>query len=190
MFQTFLLPDGAPAVIVVRGDTRQRLSSTCFRMGARPRAGNFRHWRSVTEVFANSELRQQFLTELLNAICVEEALRSVFTGLQTRVTVQCSRPVGWASTAPIDSVPQNALEVFEPNRKSTARRVKRNRTDLLAPATQLVTFVVEIKFERELGWVTVVHTMYPGADVGPLVGDVTDRSGQIFMDWRHPGVPL
>jgi hypothetical protein len=32
--------------------------------------------------------------------------------------------------------------------------------------------------------------MYPGPDIGELVGDVSARENVVFFDWNHPGEPI
>jgi hypothetical protein len=46
--------------------------------------------------------------------------------------------------------------------------------------------VYELK--REDGdLVAIIHSIYPGKDIGPLSGDLTASQNIVMFDWKHPG---
>lgn len=182
MFRPLRLPDGSPAAIKVLDRTKERLAGTCFRGPACHKAGNFRHWEHVEDVFADPFVRDRFLEIVLER--VEEAglwRRRAFSD-----TLTCPRPVGWASTERRDAFGEEELEPFALNKRSTGLRVKAERADILAPLTADLTVVYDVIAE-DRGWLVLVHSMYPGPDVGELDGDVSAREGCVFFDWGHPG---
>lgn len=178
------LSNALRARIIVRRDTEDRLLTTCFRGRHRRLAGNFRLFRNAHDVFDNVLIRRAF----------EKQIRDEINGLHRKrgssanvsFTVHGPPQLGWESTDRRDRYAEEALESFQPNRVSTALRVKTARTDLQVPFTDLVTFVCEVKRERH-EWTVIVQSMYPGVDIGELRGDVTKREKRVFFDWDHPG---
>jgi hypothetical protein len=171
--------DGQRFKIVVRLEAEQRLSQTCFR-GAHCRcAGNFFRFESAIAVFNCEEVWRPFSEEILEMWEKNDFGFSSFS-------ILCDRPVGWSSTMPIESVGLEGCEQFNPNRRSSGLRVKINRRNIMAPTTSIITFVVEFRSEDNVPAV-VIHSMYPGVDIGKLVGNVTEREGVVFFDWNHPG---
>ena len=49
-----------------------------------------------------------------------------------------------------------------------------------------VTLVLEFKSEYDSP-VAVIHSLYPGHDVGDLEGDMTVREDRVWFNWNHPG---
>ena len=182
MYLRTRLSDNAPALIIARSQTLERLSRTCFRGTNRKLAGNFSLWRNLEEMFMEPFIREQLLSDILASADASTKNRTF------SITIYCSEEVGWSSTDTLSRYHNIVLEPFEPNRNSRALRVKANRTDHLAPRTQEVTIVYELRFEEENGWVAVIHSVYPGHDIGNLRGDITARENRIFFDWNHPGV--
>ena len=97
--------------------------------------------------------------------------------------------VGWPGTDELTKYKPEDLEEFSPNRHSKALRVKKDRLDLLVPLTNFVTLVYELRPERYQTAI-IVHSMYPGKDIGELHGNITEREKVVFFDWDHPGVPI
>lgn len=173
------LNSGVRAAIIVRRTTEERLWSKCFRGTALPLAGNFQRWCSADQLFRDREVMEHFLTELDELWSKQEFGTS-------SVSIVHSMPVGWESTDELQSYTKDDLEEFHLNRKSWGLRVKPSRTDLLAPKTHEFTLVFEFKSEGDEA-VAVVHSIYPGKDIGELDRDVTDREKRVFFDWEHPG---
>lgn len=168
--------------VIVRDQTKQRLATRCFRGSDRRVAGNFRVWMSVADVLGDREVETMLLEDL------RDSWRRSDLGTNS-VQIKTNRIVGWDSTAPADEYSDYDLEPFQPNRMCMGLRVKTHRKDLRAPATTLVTIVYELRHEHS-GPVAVIHSMYPGRDIGDLRGDVTKREQRIFFDWGHPGQEL
>lgn len=179
MFQASKLLCGMPMLIICRSRTERRLTGTCFRQDGKPLAGNFSHFSSVKAVLDDPKVFRQFIEELS-----EVYNRQDFAGHS--VCVDCERIVGWESTASAEFYDREILEVFQPNRLSTALRVKLDRTDFKAPQTRKLTIVYEFKMELN-GPEAIIHSVYPGEDVGNLRGNVSEREGRVFFDFNHPG---
>jgi hypothetical protein len=173
------LKSGATATLIVRRSTKDRLRTTCFRGTSLKKAGNFFRWNSVEGFFQDGLVLEKLLTEI-------DYLFQVSDFRTHRMHITHTQPVGWGSTGIIDNYPSDALEHFNPNRRSTGLRVKSKRIDILAPMTQELTIVFEFKSEDSCP-TAIVHSIYPGTDVGELMGDVTEREQLIFFDWNHPG---
>lgn len=179
MFIGKVLDKGGDVAIIVRSQTEERLRTTCFRDTTQPLAGKFFRWSSVEELFHDHEVMEHFLAELSELWSQQEFGTS-------SVSIVHSMPVGWESTAPRSNYAYEDLEEFQLNRRSSALRVDCSRTDLLAPKTSELTIVFEFKRERDES-VAVVHSIYPGVDIGELNGDVSEREWRVFFDWNHPG---
>lgn len=213
------LPDGAPCHISMRWQTQRRLSDTCFRGGDKEVAGNFAFWHSFQEMLADEVFLDAFLADILDVIeysdvddpdeCPDdnEPDDERWNGGRNsthRLTIEYPEDVGWDSAVnSLDSGldghwcpkcrrPDSRLvEWFNPNyrKDATALRVRLNRKDVLAPLTDCITLVYQIKFESGIGWKVIVHTVYPGDDIGPLRGNISNREGIVMFDFKHPGEP-
>lgn len=173
------LKSGIGAAIIVRRSTKDRLSTKCFRGTSLALAGNFLRWNSADELFRDREIMQHFLSEL-------DEIWSKQDFATHSVSIVYSSPVGWESTDEAKKYAEADLEQFNLNRRSWGKRVHLSRTDLLAPKTSELTIVYEFKPEDDKA-VAIVHSIYPGSDVGELSGDVTEREQRIFFDFNHPG---
>lgn len=173
------LKSGVGVAIVVRRTTEERLWTKCFRGIALPLAGNFLRWCTAEDLFRDAGVMEHFLAELDELWSKQEFGTS-------SVSIVHSMPVGWESTDALENYAEDDLEEFHLNRKSWGLRVKTSRADLLAPKTHEFTLVFEFKSEGGEA-VAVIHSIYPGSDVGELDGDVTDREKRVFFDWSHPG---
>ncbi len=179
MYMRNKLKCGVPLTVIVRQNTTKRLWTRCFRGTSIARAGNFSQWGTAEDLFADGLVWEALLAE-----CDDLWQKMDFGTHSLNIThVQL---IGWESTAPLANYSSDALEPFDLNRRSHGLRVKQSRTDLLAPRTRELTIVFEFKQERSRP-VVVVHSIYPGFDIGELVDDVTEREGRIFFDWSHPG---
>lgn len=165
--------------IIVRNETERRLAGTCFRGTPCRCAGNFFYWRSAFELFSDPDFLSTFLDEVGELYALREFGTSSFT-------VNMGNSVGWASTGDLSKFNTDDLEVFNPNRRSVALKLKTSCINIKAPMTSLVTCVFELRDELSAP-VVIVHSIYPGQDIGELKGDVTAREGCVFFDWNHPG---
>lgn len=104
------------------------------------------------------------------------------------IQLEAKTYVGWTSAVRYEKGLEGDLELFCPNKRSTAMRIRRNTT-WLAPLTNMITFVYKV-YLNERGYNVPFFTMYPGFDVGELCDDITARERVVFFDWDHPGQPL
>ncbi len=177
-YKTCVLPNETDIKLVVRDVTEKRLSGTCFCGQDVGFAGNFSRWASVRNLLGDPIVTRELLADLYER-CLTKDLGT------HSIEIDYHSMVGWSSTAPRGDYRAEDLEPFQPNRRSVALRVKSD-TGFLAPRTSKLTIVFEFKFECRLP-VAVIHSIYPGKDVGELSGDVTEREGVVFFDWSHPG---
>jgi hypothetical protein len=171
---------GSPVVMIVRQITEERLVKTCFRGIDVKLAGNFLRWNSSFELLSDAHVKYMFIRD------IDEAFRN--NSWNNSVCIEYGLPVGWSGTDDVSKYSQSDLEDFEPNRRSRASRVRLDRRDLLAPKTDLLTIVYELKREETGYIVAVVHSIYPGKDIGELRGDITQSEQVVFFDWNHPGI--
>ncbi len=165
--------------IIIKTKVEARLANRCLRATDTPLAGNFIFWRTVGDVLRDEEVFKMFTEELSEAWDNNEFdTRSVTLGL--------NKDIGWENTDWIDNYTEKDLERFEPNRKSTALRIKSSCKHILAPRTFELTFVYQFIFFNNKPKV-YIHSMYPGYDIGELIGDITKLENRIFFDWDHPG---
>lgn len=179
VYITKMLKSGVWVTIVTRYHTEKRLTSTCFRGTDIKKAGNFCLWTRIQQVLEDESVLKELLDDL------DEACRDQNFGTSS-LNIEHPRVVGWESTDDIDEYVSGELEHFNLNRKGHGLRLKLDRTYTKAPKTNMLTLVYELKSE-DGNFVVLIHSIYPGLDVGNLVGNVTKREGRIFFDWEHPG---
>lgn len=173
-----LTPKGLPVLIGVRRMTKERLYGTCFRGSAIKRAGNFFRWTTAAQLLNDENI----LFNLLDEADLLWDKKDFGTH-----SVEITHPdiVGWESTTD-QELAADAIEEVRLGRNGSGMRLKPNRIDVLAPLTQKLTIIFEFKPVGNSASMTV-HSVYPGCDVGELMGDVTAREKRIFFDWNHPG---
>jgi len=163
-------------------ETLDRLSTTCFRGPALNLAGNFSRWNSAAAMLDDNIVKIALLRG------IDPLLQKKLAGTH-RIRVDYPRVVGWTSTAQIaEQLDASKLEERPLNKKSSAKFVI--STGIFAPVSSCLTFVVEIKFRGTAKPLVLVWSVYPGEDVGPLLGDMTAETGRVWFDWDHPGVVL
>jgi hypothetical protein len=178
-FSTKLRSNGKWLKILLGHETEARLKGTCFRGRQVAKAGNFLLWESSNEIFETGGFPTLFIDEILDDNGnVEEGLLSC--------TIEFHKTVGWESTDWLENYIEDEMEVFYPNRHSSAMKIKATSTELKAPRTKLITFVYHTVRE-DSAMKVIIKSIYPGADIGELKGDVTAREGKVFFDWEHPG---
>lgn len=173
------IEDGTLVAVIVRSHTKDRLARTCFRGRNVRRSGNFFRWESAEELFRERYVWIYFTKEVAKVYAQKDLGTHSFE-------FNMGENVGWDGTSRLERFTSSELEEFKPNRRSRAFRVKRSETKQKAPMTTFVTFVYELKDENGKA-VAIVHSIYPGVDVGDLDGDVTVREGRVFFDFDHPG---
>ncbi len=169
--------DGRKVLIIVRSITERRLSNTCFRGIGRPLAGNFSRWGNATQLFGD---------KLITSMLVEDAERAICDGSYSwSISYDIKRVVGWSSTDDLVRYRPEDLTRFSLNSRATGLKVG---PDFMAPKTSFVTLSCEVKIDDVPPQVVViVHSIYPGRDIGGLVGDVSNREGIAFFDWDAIG---
>ena len=185
MFHVITLFGGVHATLIVPQQTVDRLAGTCFRGIDVRRAGNFNRFAGARDLFREDAVYnglRQHASEAARELLAKQKSNGAFS-----CTIVCKTPVGWESTDDVDKYAEIDLEPFRINSKCVATRIKPERTNLLAPLTNLVTFVCEPQF-KGTEWSIFIPTMYPGKDVGDLHGNITNRTKRVFFDWNHPGV--
>ncbi len=166
--------------VIIRYEAEKRITEKRFKGADKPIAGNFSRWSSIKELMEDPRISSKLLTEFHEA-CKDEVFGTV------SFEVDFGDVVGWTNTDDVSKYDIDALERFEPNRRSTAMRVKLDRVDLKAPKTNFVTFVCEMRDEPDVP-TFVIHSIYPGNDIGEVSGDMTEEEKIVFFDWNHPGV--
>lgn len=164
--------------VIMRRNTIERLRDTCFRGPSIARAGNFSAWPDVHVFIHDNRILDKIISEMRELALEDLSETHSFE-------IEFETPVGWSSTGKMDDYPREDLEEFTPNRRSNALRVKRD-IGHLARRTNLVTIIFELKDEGH-SMTAVVHSLYPGRDIGELFGDVSSREQIVFFDWAHPG---
>jgi hypothetical protein len=181
LIKCFDLPTGQRVRVQFPERTIGRLWTTCFRGTHLRLAGNFSKWNSVGDMISDNDIMRYFVEEFAEAMERREFGTNSFMG-------DCDEDVGWASTAPVGSIPyavrEHHLEEFNLNRRAKALRVKPD-AGLSAPKTPIFTVVYEL-WNGQTPTMTV-GSIYPGPDVGNLLGNVSEREGVVFFGWEHPG---
>lgn len=153
-----------------------RLSQTCFREPG-SLAGNFLHWRTPRQFLwrAESRLREVAFDELAKGEKGQFSFELEFEEL-----------VGWSSTLELkDLSPKLTVERRELNQRATALFLL-PENKVLAKLTNRVTCVGVLKQGKSSVYF-MLYTLYPGRDVGELLGDVSERENVLFLDWDTRG---
>lgn len=168
---------------------RDRLMTTCFRPEGRVQnlAGSFSVWDSPENFFQDSLVQDELICH------ADELAAEAEYGTHSVTLSVFDKWLGWESTDQIERYTDfgilHELEKFNPNRKSNALRFPlRLKYKFKAPATNKVTVVFEFRPDKEDdGFLFIIHSVYPGEDIGELVGNITEREQRVFFDWDHPG---
>ncbi|MEN9557881.1 MAG: hypothetical protein RL141_250 [Candidatus Parcubacteria bacterium] len=177
-----------PIIAVAYPATIERLSSRCFRGKGVCKAGNFFRWDNFLDVIREfADDLKPFIEEHIERISAQPAGARPIPR-RGSVEFKNEHPLGWSSTADLALYRREVLEHFDINNGAYGRRIRSNR--ILAPITDLITFVYEVKKRDNRTWLVIVHSVYPGKDVGDLKGNVSEREQVAFFDWFHPGEPI
>ena len=186
MYVSKTLPNGKPLRIVVCDPVEDRLKGTCFRGVNVPLAGTFRFWNTASWMLSDVDIMNGLLCNITANI------GECPIGVR-RCTFEDAEYIGWAST---DSLKKYRAEQLEerslskdnrPNPKAWAMFVKDQ--SVLAPLTRMITFGYNLQIEGN-DHVAYILTVYPGEDVGNLMGNMTLIKGVVFFSWDHPGAPV
>jgi hypothetical protein len=171
-----------PISILLNDATWNRLKDTCFRGTNKALAGNFSKWHNHNEMFCKPEnfIREQLLADADEAIKKHTRTNSF--------SIHFGEYIGWSSTENRGQHSAMWLEQFNINKRATGYRVKTDWQNILAPKTMILTIIYEVKYEDDQ-IVLIIRSMYPGPDIGELIGDVSALENIVFFDWNHPGEP-
>lgn len=178
MFITCTSESGRKCQVHLRVPTAERLQGTCLRGKGRPLAGNCSLWDRPYELLR--ALGPHLVAH------VDEEWESTRGGTH-RHTITFPHAVGWSSTEDLDRFDADDLVPFKLSEHARGLRLP-DHAAVQAPLTSELTVVYKLKKKR-LPQV-VIHTVYPGPDVGPLQGDVSRRMLVAFFDWDHTGEQL
>lgn len=189
MQRRLILRDSTPITLTIPHRDLEHLQKHRFRGKHIAKSGNFSAWENISQLLHD----EVFYDSLSDRI--EHVLNSEHPWGKHRITITYPEFIGWENTEAVEqylSSPQefyNILEDYSPSHRWLGLRVKPTRTDILVPKTCLLTLMFRIT-EDEGGFKVFIHSLYPGFDVGNLVGDVTARERRVFFDWDHPGEPV
>lgn len=161
----------------------ERLLTTAFRQEGRRQhlAGSFYFWDSPRQFFGDRWVHELLLWH------ADQLVEAGDEGSHS-VTGTYRFWLGWESTDLLDKYDHSDLEEFNPNRRSRALRVRKDRYKIKAPPTKKVTIVFEFRLAtKDHNHLVIIHSVYPGEDIGELAGDVTERERRNFFDWGHRG---
>jgi len=169
--------DGRQVAIIMSRKNEERLSTRCFRGAGRALAGNFANWSNAYELFGDGKVASALLEK------VEAAIRNRTYELSTDFDL--GEFVGWSSTDDLDIYDPRHLSVFRINKRAIGSMVAWNYS---APRTNHLTVSCSIRLnENPAEVVVIIHTVYPGRNVGVLVGDVSRRENVVFFPWDRVG---
>lgn len=172
---------GRNTILVMRHNTVTRLASTCFHGVRKALAGNLAWWMTPATFFSDIRIAEKVWARIERHI----SAGSIRT---QREEIEFDFHIGWSSTDDIQYYDTDSIEPFAPTQKWCGMRVL-NDCGCTAPLTTFLTLVFEIKYEHD-GVIVIVHTMYPGRDVGELRGDMSESKQIVFFDFDHEGQPL
>ncbi len=169
--------DGRPVIIIMSRNNEQRLMTTCFRGRGRRLAGNFFDWGSASELFNDNRVSSLIVGEVENAIHNRT--------YNLLATLDMKQFVGWSSTDDLGRYDPRDLSPFKINGRATGLMVG----DLFtAPRTNHLAVSLSIKFNYNPHEVVVIiHTVYPGRNIGRLIDDVSRRERVVFFPWDRVG---
>lgn len=163
-----------------------RLLETCFRGTDVREAGNFKRWPSFALMMHDQKLTDS-LCEIVDDILREKGLPTRDHNYTEVISVQLDEAVGWTSTIPCEEAQNIPSERRPLNKQSEALFIADK--SVLAPLTNIVTFAMEFRIDLmgTLDALVLIHSLYPGPGVGPLIGNMTEATGLVWFDFHHPG---
>ncbi len=168
-----------PVNMVVRFGAEDRIGRLHFRGKTVRRAGNFFAWHNIFELFEDIDFLDAIYKDASDAYAEAHLGTSSFT-------YDFRYDVGWSSTDHNDKYSLYDQERFSLNRRAEAWRIRSDMNRIKAPRTSLVTVIYELRDEGD-AIAIIIHSLYPGPDIGDLIGDVSVREHCVFFSWDHPG---
>lgn len=177
----FKLNSGETVEVFIPRQQAVRLKGTCFRGDRVRRAGNLFRWNTFLDFLRDAEART-LLTLKLEVIC------SLPREPNYRLELSFDEAVGWDSVLDeqdgLERADTDMCEYRALGARSWGKFFPRNQ--IKAPLTADVTMVIS-QTNNPSPRQFRVETMYPGADCGPLEGDMTQDHGFYFLDWENEG---
>jgi len=179
VFNTGQYIDSLQIVVIIRFKDEATIINHHLRGPSTHRAGNFSRWLTCLEVLQDPTIFEAFIDDVRETISL---------GLSSNgVCIPCGSTVGWSRADRIERYCECDLEDFSPTPESRGLRVAKAACEkLTAPKTDKVTIVYHVSNEP-CQFVVFVSELYPGQDVGNLVGEVSVSRDQVFFDWHHQG---
>lgn len=165
--------------VIMRDHAFNRLRNTCFRGPSIVRAGNFSAWYGAKEFLRDERVQSAIISEM-------RELSKPGISETHSVEIEFDRPIGWSSTDDLSKFPLEHLEHITLNQRAWGLKVKHGGVEYFAPRTNIVTIIFELKDEGN-SYTAIVHSTYPGKDVGELFGNVSARENVVYFEWTHPG---
>ncbi len=172
---------GHHITFVMKDDTARRINERNLHGGSLQLANKFRWDCTIDELFYQLCNNFEFIRRILVCFCDGDGTYSL--------ELKYPAIIGWSGTDERSKYKDDDLEVHCPNVRSTVMRVKLDRRDLRAPTTDTMTVVYHIKRKLDHLLVTIL-SLYPGPDIGPLDGNLTENRGVVMFDFNHPGQTL
>ena len=164
-----------------------RMKGKCFRGGRmRAFAGAFALWGKIEDLFSHNP----FISKLRRALT--PLLRVNSYGVH-RLELEFSEAIGWDSMVELEELDSDEAEACVDGPPEEHRREKWQGRFLPigvieADLTDIMTIVVDIQPGRDgCEWGVFIRTMYPGHDIGELSGNMTEKTGAVFLDFMNPG---
>jgi hypothetical protein len=173
--------NGRTIALIMRKPAVLRLSTTCFRGRDKRLAGNLKLYDNFSQVMDDQLVVEGVFAEL-DKLFEDEMFNATYS-----FTVKHTEPVGWSSTIMAKQLPGVKTEKQKLNKRSRASFVA--DPAIMAPLTHSITFICELKYhtKTDLRGAVMVHSLYPGPDVGDLRGDMTRETGMLWFPWTTPG---
>lgn len=177
----FPRPDGPVIRVVMPNETRTRLANTCFRGTEIAKSGNLCSWSSFEAMMEDPLVVDGMLGELDGIFAQRN-----FDGNWSFTLNFPARPIGWSSTILRPVVHAHELDYRPLNKRASAMFF--SDPEYPAPLTHKVTFVCTLRTENVNVGTALIQSIYPGADVGEIRGNMTKRTqGRVWIDFDNPG---
>lgn len=174
------LSDGQDVFLQIPENTYERIKGTCFRGKQCSQAGNSCRWHRIVD------FKEDPVVHELLGISFLDLVKNGAVSTSHRIVLEFQDAVGWDSVLSYAEVPEEYRDKLvrkELNKRSHALFLPDNLVK--APLTSFLTLVVRMYHDRH--WRFVLHTIYPGNDVGELRGDMTKKHNYVWLNWSNPG---
>src|ERR1700730_11610018 len=173
-----VLGDGTVVKIVFPPNEYKIMMERHFRYSEKRVSGNFFRWTNPKALIENRVIAERLLEEVLEA---EDGDVNSFE-------INLPAPVGWEQTEDLNKFALEMLELFQPNKRSSALKIKDR--SVLASLTNIITITFAFNKTSPYDILVEVYSVHPGIDYGPLKNNITSREGRVFFDLNHPGEAL